>query len=111
MKSLKLVLSFARTYWKYLFITVISMLLLVAVQLLIPWIIKLLIGMITEGKVVPETFRKITLLSLSVLVIFTLPRWTAIFTQLYGACCRMGSRGRFTEVYLRAFAAIKPKVL
>src|SRR5512135_1242330 len=44
----KLVIDYARKYRLALTVTVISMLLLVAVQLLIPWVIKLLVAAITD---------------------------------------------------------------
>jgi ATP-binding cassette subfamily B protein/subfamily B ATP-binding cassette protein MsbA len=46
------------------------MLLLVAVQLLIPWIIKILIGMVTGGEASQEAITQITRLSILVLVIY-----------------------------------------
>lgn len=70
--AINLVLKFARKYWLYLCITVISMLLLVGVQLLVPWIIKLLIGLVTSGSVNAESIRQITVLSVVALVVFIL---------------------------------------
>jgi ATP-binding cassette subfamily B protein/subfamily B ATP-binding cassette protein MsbA len=46
------------------------MLLLVGVQLLIPWIVKLLIGMVTGGSADPETIARITQLSVLVLFVY-----------------------------------------
>ena len=46
-KPFQLVFLYARTYSRALVITIVSMLLLVGVQLLVPWIIKTLIGAVT----------------------------------------------------------------
>jgi ATP-binding cassette, subfamily B, bacterial len=54
----------------FLLVTIISMLLLVAVQLIIPWIIKILIGMVTGGEASEEAIAQITRLSILVLVIY-----------------------------------------
>ncbi|MBN2471256.1 MAG: ABC transporter ATP-binding protein [Anaerolineae bacterium] len=64
MKAFKLVLHFARKYTKELVITVISMVLLVGVQLLIPWVIKSLIAAVTEQPLDPDTMSHITRLTL-----------------------------------------------
>jgi len=48
MKAFRLVFHFARNYTTELLITVISMVLLVGVQLLIPWIVRSLIAVMTE---------------------------------------------------------------
>jgi ATP-binding cassette subfamily B protein/subfamily B ATP-binding cassette protein MsbA len=70
LKQINLVLAYSRKYWPYLLLTVISMLLLVGVQLLIPWIVKLLIGMITGGSADPATITRITQLSILVLLVY-----------------------------------------
>lgn len=72
MTALHLVLRYARKYWLYLAITVASMLLLVGVQLLVPWIIKLLIGLVTSDTVTADALQQITTLSIIALVVFVL---------------------------------------
>ncbi|NMC14561.1 MAG: ABC transporter ATP-binding protein [Chloroflexi bacterium] len=69
-KPLRLVLSYARHYTLILSITALCMILLVGVQLLIPWIIKILISSVTELTDFPQTMGLITRLSLLVLLIF-----------------------------------------
>ncbi len=64
MKAFKLVFQFARNYAKELAITVISMVLLVGVQLLIPWIIKSLISTVTEQSLDSSTTGYVTRLTL-----------------------------------------------
>lgn len=70
LKPLRLVLSYARHYTLILSITALCMVLLVGVQLLIPWIIKILISSVTELTDSPQTMGLITRLSLLVLLIF-----------------------------------------
>lgn len=70
MKQLTIVFAYSRKYWPYLLVTVVSMLLLVGVQLLIPWIVKLLIGMVTGGSADPETITRITQLSVIVFFVY-----------------------------------------
>ena len=49
MKSLKFVFVFAKKYKAALVLTVISMLMLVGAQLLIPWVIRQLVNIITTS--------------------------------------------------------------
>jgi ATP-binding cassette subfamily B protein len=63
MKAFRLVFHFARNYVKELAATVVSMVLLVGVQLLIPWIIKSLIAIVTEQTLTPDTMTRITRLT------------------------------------------------
>ncbi len=48
MKPFQLIFKYAHKYTLYLTITAISMLALVGVQLLIPWVIKLLVAEVTK---------------------------------------------------------------
>ncbi|MCC6799885.1 MAG: ABC transporter ATP-binding protein [Anaerolineae bacterium] len=64
MKALRLVFHFARNYSTELLITVISMVLLVGVQLLIPWIIRSLIATVTEHPLDSGTMAYITRLTI-----------------------------------------------
>ena len=63
-KPMRLVLHYALNYRLPLIITMISMVLLVGAQLLIPWIIKTLISAVTAQPIVPETLSLITTLTL-----------------------------------------------
>lgn len=64
MRALRLVFHFARNYTTELLITVISMVLLVGVQLLIPWIIRSLIAVVTEQPPDPDMMRYVTYLTI-----------------------------------------------
>ncbi len=70
MKSLAFVLKFARRYTYPLVLTIISMILLVGAQLLIPWIIRSLINTVTSGDLTSESFNTITTLTLIALGIY-----------------------------------------
>ncbi len=70
MKSLAFIVVFARKYTFALVITIISMLLLVAAQLVIPWIIKDLVAAITDTTLSAATFPFIDQLALIVLAIY-----------------------------------------
>jgi len=72
MKAFSLVFRFARRYTKELVLTVISMILLVGVQLLIPWVIRSLIDAVTEQPLDADTMAhvtRLTILSAAALVI------------------------------------------
>jgi ATP-binding cassette subfamily B protein/subfamily B ATP-binding cassette protein MsbA len=69
-RPLQLVFSYARTYTKALIITIISMLLLVGVQLLVPWIIKTLISAVTTQVASQQTMNLIIQLTVVVLVVY-----------------------------------------
>jgi len=68
--AIQIVLHYAKRYWVYLTITVVSMVLLVGVQLLVPWIIKELISLVTDESLSPESLSQITTLSLIALAVF-----------------------------------------
>jgi ATP-binding cassette subfamily B protein/subfamily B ATP-binding cassette protein MsbA len=70
MKPFQLIFKYARKYSLYLTITAISMLALVGVQLLIPWVIKLLIAQVTKPGSSLEAMGYITRLALIVLVVY-----------------------------------------
>ncbi|MBN1667825.1 MAG: ABC transporter ATP-binding protein, partial [Anaerolineales bacterium] len=72
MKPFQLVLRYTRLYTKHLIITVLSMLLLVGVQLLLPWIIKTLIEIVTEPAQFTDSYQLITNLALAALGVFIL---------------------------------------
>ncbi|HZG65144.1 MAG TPA: ABC transporter transmembrane domain-containing protein [Herpetosiphonaceae bacterium] len=70
MQPLKIVLRFARNYKTALVITVLSMILLVSVRLLIPWIIRLMIGAVTAPGAGPAVLDRLLLLSGVVLALY-----------------------------------------
>ncbi len=47
-KPFRIILTYAKGYWLALLVAAVSMLLLVGVQLLVPWIVKLLIAAVTD---------------------------------------------------------------
>lgn len=67
---MKLLLRFSKRYVWALSITVLSMLALVGAQLLIPWLIRSLIELVTEQQLTPETINTVTRLALIALVTF-----------------------------------------
>jgi len=70
MKSLKFIITFARKYTGTLVITIISMLLLVGAQLIIPWIIRQLINTVTGTSLSIDTLNTIGQLTLIVLIVY-----------------------------------------
>ena len=70
MKSLKFVLMYAKRHTKVLIFTIISMLSLVGVQLFAPWIIKTMVGTLTESGVGPEAMTRISRLAILAFVIY-----------------------------------------
>lgn len=65
MKPFRLVFRYTRNYTRYLALTVVSMLLLVGVQLLIPWIIKSLIETVTDPSAAVDSWQIVTTLTLA----------------------------------------------
>ncbi len=84
MKPFQLILRYTRKYSLQLSLTVISMLLLVGVQLTIPWIIKTLIQIATDPAGTPNSYQLITTLTLGAFGIFIL-RGVFQFTRSYVA--------------------------
>lgn len=70
MKPLKFVFDYAKAYKRQLVTTIVSMLLLVGVQLLTPWIIKVMIGTVTDATAGPEAMQTIARLALLALVAY-----------------------------------------
>ncbi len=64
MKSLKFALKYTKRHTKVLTFTIVSMLLLVGVQLFAPWIIKTMVGTLTESGVGPEAMQRISRLAM-----------------------------------------------
>ena len=82
MKSIKLILTFARKYTRVLVITIAAMILLVGVQLLGPWIIKNLLGALTGGGASAETLSTILQLTLLGLAVY-LAKAGLTFLRMY----------------------------
>ena len=82
MKSLKFVFVFAKKYKVALVLTVISMLLLVGAQLIIPWVIRQLINIITTSTLSANTMRTISQLAFIVLAIY-IARAGLMYLRLY----------------------------
>jgi len=70
MKPLIFVLHYAKRHVWPLVATMISMLLLVGVQLLAPWIIKTMVGTITNSGLGPESMRTISRLAILALIVY-----------------------------------------
>lgn len=70
MKPFQLIFSYTHKYVKQLILTVFSMLLLVGVQLLIPWIIKLLIAALSDPTFNPGMMNYIGKLTIIVLAVY-----------------------------------------
>jgi ATP-binding cassette subfamily B protein len=68
--SIRFVFKYARKYVGPLALTVMSMLLLVGVQLIAPWIAKTMIATVTDSSVGPDAVNLITQLALLALVIY-----------------------------------------
>jgi len=84
MKPFQLVLRYTRHYTWQLVITVASMLMLVGVQLTLPWIIKTLIDVVTNPGSSPDSWQMITTLTFTALGVFIL-RGFLQFTRSYVA--------------------------
>jgi ATP-binding cassette, subfamily B, bacterial len=82
LQAMKLLLRFSRKYVWALTVTVVSMLALVAAQLIIPWLIRTLIQLVTEQQLTPETMNVVTRLTLIALITF-LARGVMQFTRSY----------------------------
>ena len=67
---MKLLLRFAKKYSWALIITILSMLLLVGAQLLIPWLIRTLIALVTDDTLSTATMNTVSRLTLIALVTF-----------------------------------------
>ena len=70
-KPFRIILTYARGYWLTLVVAAVSMLLLVGVQLIVPWVIRLLVAAVTDPGSVqrPEDFiRSLALVILLVLL-------------------------------------------
>jgi ATP-binding cassette subfamily B protein len=95
LKAFQLVFKFARKYTKALSFAIVSMLLLIAVQLMIPWIIKMLISAITTQMIASQTMAFITNLTLAVLGIYVL---RAVLQFLRGYMAHVAGWGVVADV-------------
>jgi ATP-binding cassette, subfamily B, bacterial len=71
-QPVRLVFQYARNYIRELSLTVISMVLLIVAQLVIPWIIRVLISAVTEQPITQDTLQLITRLTIIGLVVYLL---------------------------------------
>jgi ATP-binding cassette, subfamily B, bacterial len=71
-QPMRLVFKYAHNYTWELILTVVSMVLLIGAQLVIPWIIKILIASVTATPITPETLGLITRLTVIGLGIYLL---------------------------------------
>jgi len=81
---MKLLLRFTKKYSWALSITILSMLLLVGAQLLIPWLIRTLIALVTEEQLSPDTMKTVSYLTLIALITF-IARGVVQFLRSYMA--------------------------
>ncbi|MBN2048468.1 MAG: ABC transporter ATP-binding protein [Anaerolineaceae bacterium] len=84
MGALQLVFRYAKKYWLPLAVTVVSMILLVGAQLLIPWLIRTLVGLVTTEPFADDIIQQITRLSVIGLGVF-LARGVLQFLRSYMA--------------------------
>jgi ATP-binding cassette subfamily B protein/subfamily B ATP-binding cassette protein MsbA len=84
MKPLAFVFQYAKRHVRPLIVTVVAMMLLVGVQLLTPWIIKTMVGTLTESGATAEAMRTVSLLALLALAAY-LARAVLQFTRSYMA--------------------------
>ena len=84
MGALQLVFRFAKKYWLSLTVTVLAMILLVGAQLLIPWLIRTLVSLVTTQPFPADIIQQITRLSMIGLVVF-LARGVLQFLRSYMA--------------------------
>ena len=72
MKPLRLIQKYTRNYTLPLAVTVVSMLLLVSMQLIIPWIIKTLIDTVTNTEIASASLNTISILTLAAFGVYIL---------------------------------------
>ncbi len=70
MKTLSFLIAYARKYWRALALTVVAMVLLVGVQLVIPWLIRSLVATVTSGNAMSDSLATITRLALVALAVY-----------------------------------------
>jgi ATP-binding cassette, subfamily B, bacterial len=70
LRSLRFVMRYMRKYRGMLFLTVISMLLLVGVQLLAPWLVKTMISTVTDAQAIQTGLSRVTQLAIFALLAY-----------------------------------------
>jgi len=70
METLSFLITYARKYWRALALTVVAMVLLVGVQLVIPWLIRSLVATVTSGNAMSDSLATITRLALVALAVY-----------------------------------------
>lgn len=94
MKAFLFLAPYARRYWKALTLTMASMILLVGVQLLAPWIIREMIGIVKDG-MNPGSYRQIGQLALFALGVYTV---RGVFTFLRSYMAHVAGWGVVADV-------------
>ena len=84
MKPLQLVLKYTRKYTPQLSLAIVSMILLVGLQLTVPWIISTLIEIVTDPNALGDSWNMITTLALGALGVYVF-RGVLQFTRSYMA--------------------------
>ena len=84
MRSLKSVFRYAKRYKLALVLTVMSMLALVGIQLVAPWLIRTMVATVTDPEVGPDALRLIARLALLALAVYAL-RSVMQFVRSYAA--------------------------
>ena len=100
MQPLQIVFQYARKYRLQLTITVFSMLLLVGVQLLIPWIIRELVAAVTDPSAQVKSLQLITQLALIVLGVYIL---RGVFQFLRSYMAHVAGWGVVADVRLHIY--------
>lgn len=100
MKSLAFVFRAAKKYKKPLIVTVISMLLLIGAQLLIPWIIRSLVAIVTDEGISEAAFQQILTLTLIALAVYIVK---AVLQFLRSYMAHIAGWGVVADVRKRVF--------
>jgi ATP-binding cassette subfamily B protein len=69
-KPFRIILAYAKGYWLALLVAAVSMLLLVGVQLLVPWVVKLLVAAVTDPLSPQASPEFVSRLALIILLVF-----------------------------------------
>ena len=93
MKPFQLIFNYARRYTTSLVITALSMLALVGIQLLIPWVITLLIARITDPGATLANYNYVTTLTSDRTGGLHRAGRSDLCTLVPGACGRLGRGG------------------
>ena len=92
MRPLRFLFPIVKKYKLSLVITVVSMLLLVGVQLLIPWIIKSMVSAATDPSGNQMSYALVTKLAVFAFLVYVAGR-APVSAQLYGTCGWVGCCG------------------